>query len=226
MPRLVLFALAVAVAAGCSSDSVRTPVQPESISLPLVVAPAPRVVDPARHAGTRHNYSVHLSGDEEPTPVPPAPSPQDSRAQGEAIFKIAEDGLSLDYKLIAANIDNVVQAHIHCGPRGMNGGIFIWLFPSVTSTTALTGPTGRHDGVVAEGTVVSGAALNVRTVASSAICPGGVANFADALRQIRSGNAYVNIHTNDGVGATNTGPGDFPGGEVRGQLEDHGAHDE
>jgi hypothetical protein len=32
---------------------------------------------------------------------------------------------------------------------------------------------------------------------------------------------YVNVHTNDGVAPTNTGPGDFPGGEVRGQLQ-HG----
>jgi hypothetical protein len=163
-----------------------------------------------------------LSGDQEPTPTPPAPSPQDSEAQGQAIFQIAEDELSFDYKLIAANIDNAVQAHIHCGPKGMNGSIFIWLFPSVTSTSALTGPTGRHDGVLAEGTVVSGVALNVRTVAASAVCPGGVANFADALRQIRSGNAYVNIHTNDGAAPTNTGPGDFPGGEVRGQFEVRG----
>ena len=75
MPRLVLFALAAAVAAGCSSDSARTPLQPESITLPLVVGSA------EQHAGTRHNYSIHLSGDEEPTPVPPAPSPQDSLAQ-------------------------------------------------------------------------------------------------------------------------------------------------
>jgi hypothetical protein len=216
MRRVVLFGLAVAVASACSSDSVRSPSQPESITLPLRS-------DTARHEGARHNYSVHLSGDQEPTPAPPAPSPQDSNAQGQAIFKIAEDGLSFDYKLIASNIDNVVQAHIHCGPSGMNGGIFIWLYPSVTSTGALTGPTGRHDGVLAEGTVVSGAALNVRPQGASAVCPGGVANFADALRQIRAGNAYVNIHTNDGVAPTNTGPGDFPGGEVRGQFEDHGA---
>jgi hypothetical protein len=51
----------------------------------------------------------------------------------------------------------------------------MWLFPSVTSTAALTSPTGPHDGVLAEGTVVSGTALNVRTVAASTICPGGVA---------------------------------------------------
>jgi len=194
---------------------MRTPAQPESISVPLRV-------ESAQHGGARRNHSVHLSGDQEPTPAPPAPSPQDSQAQGQAIFKIAEDEHSFDYKLIASNIDNAVQAHIHCGPKGVNGSIFIWLFPSVTSTSALAGPTGRHDGVLAEGTVVSGATLNVRTVAASATCPGGVANFADALRQIRSGNAYVNIHTNDGVAPTNTGPGDFPGGEVRGQFEVRG----
>ena len=210
MRRVVLFGMAVAVATACSSDSMRTPTQPESVSIPLHVA---------QHEGTRHNHTVHLSGDQEPAPLPPAPSPQDSKAQGQAIFQIAEDELSLDYKLIAANIANVVQAHIHCGPRGMNGGIFIWLFPSVTSLGPLTGPTGRHNGVLAEGIVTSGAALNVRTVLDSAVCPGGVANFADALRQIRSGNAYVNIHTNDNAVPTNTGPGDFPGGEVRGQFE-------
>jgi hypothetical protein len=42
--------------------------------------------------------------------------------------------------------------------------------------------------------------------------------MADLIAAIEAGNAYVNVHTNDGVGATNTGPGDFPGGEIRGQL--------
>jgi len=32
---------------------------------------------------------------------------------------------------------------------------------------------------------------------------------------LNSGNAYVNLHTSDGVDPVNTGPGDFPGGEVR-----------
>jgi hypothetical protein len=35
---------------------------------------------------------------------------------------------------------------------------------------------------------------------------------------IDSGNAYVNVHTNDGVARPNTGPGAFPGGEIRGQI--------
>jgi len=41
------------------------------------------------------------------------------------------------------------------------------------------------------------------------------------LDAMRAGLTYVNVHTNDGVDGTNTGPGDFPGGEIRGQL-DHG----
>ena len=38
------------------------------------------------------------------------------------------------------------------------------------------------------------------------------------INQINAGNAYVNIHTNDGVAPADTGPGDFPGGEIRGQI--------
>jgi hypothetical protein len=216
MRRLVMVGMAAAFAGACSSESVRTPAQPgEVVSVPLRVE---------KHEGVAHNISVHLSGDQEPTPAPPAPSPVDSQAQGQAILKIADDGLSFNYKLIASNIENIAQAHIHCGPPGMNGSIFIWLYPGVTSTAAVTTADGRHDGILAEGTVISGANLHVRTVAPSAVCPGGVANFAQALEKIRSGQAYVNIHTNDQVAPTNTGPGDFPGGEIRGQLGSPGDH--
>jgi hypothetical protein len=200
MRRVVTFGIAAVFASACTSDSARAPAQPQAISLPLVT-------ESAQHAGTPHNHSVHLSGDEEPAPLPPAPTPADSNAQGQAI---------------ASNIENVVQAHIHCGPSGANGPIMVWLFPGPTATQALIGPTGRQDGVLAEGTVETGGPNHVRTVAASATCPDGVSNFADVLRQIRSGNAYVNVHTNDGAAPTNTGPGDFPGGEIRGQFEIRG----
>src|SRR5687767_9898554 len=210
MRKFLGIGIAAIIAGGCSSESAQSPAQPGAISLPLVVE---------QRGGQTFNHSVHLSGDQEPSPVPPAPSPVDSDAQGQGIFKIAEDELSFDYKLMASNIENVVQAHIHCGPAGMNGPIMIWLYPSVTSTAALTGPTGRHDGVLVEGTVISGQANHVRTIASTnAVCTGGVANFAQALAKIRAGQAYVNVHTNDGVAPTNTGPGDFPGGEIRAQF--------
>jgi hypothetical protein len=34
---------------------------------------------------------------------------------------------------------------------------------------------------------------------------------------------YTNVHTNDGVAPINTGAGDFPGGEIRGQNQVRGA---
>lgn len=218
MRRVTLFAGAVVIASACSSESVRLPAQPEPISVPLRVSAA-------QHAGEAHNQSVHLSGDQEVfTAAPGAPSPADSNAQGQAIIQIDRNGNSFDYKLIASNIDNVVQAHIHCGPAGVNGPIVVWLYPSKASTAALTGPTGRHDGVLMQDTIQP---ANVRTftanAANTAACPlatAGAPTFAEVLEKIRSGRAYVNVHTNDGVAPNNTGPGDFPGGEVRGQTKD------
>ena len=210
MHRLSIVAALALIASACSSDPGQTPTGASAVNLPIQVE---------ARAGTGANHSVHLNGEQEPfSAAPGAPTPADSHAQGQAIIHVADDNLSFDYKLIASNIENIVQAHIHCGPAGVNGPIIIWLYPSVTSTAALPGGAGRHDGVLAEGTVVSGAPLNVRTTAATTICPGGVANFADALRQIRSGNAYVNVHTSDGVAPNNQGPGDFPGGEIRGQT--------
>jgi hypothetical protein len=177
------------------------------VTLPLVAQPA--------REGVPENHRTHLAGDNEV--FTGSPSPADSNAQGQAIIQIAPDGNSFDYKLIASNIENIVQAHIHCAPAGVNGPIVVWLYPSPTSTAALSGPQPRHDGVLAEGTIVEGAAMHVRPT-TNPVCPGGVATFDDVLARIREGNAYVNVHTNDGVAPANTGPGDFPGGEIRGQI--------
>ncbi|PYV08229.1 MAG: hypothetical protein DMG07_26405 [Acidobacteria bacterium] len=43
--------------------------------------------------------------------------------------------------------------------------------------------------------------------------------LSELITAMEDGNAYVNAHTNDGVAPTNTGPGDFPGGEIRGQIK-------
>jgi hypothetical protein len=213
MRKVVITALSAAVACACS-QSGQTPTEPTAYTAPLRV-------QSAQPDGIAKNHRTHLSGDHEVfTPATPGgPTPADSNAQGQAIFHIATDSLSFDFKLIASNIENITQAHIHCGPADNNGPIIVWLYPSPTATTALPGGAGRHDGVLAEGTIVSGTPLHVRTVPSSAACPGGVSSFADVLGKIRANNTYVNVHTSDGVSPPDTGPGDFPGGEIRGQLK-------
>lgn len=159
------------------------------------------------------NLGTHLNGDEEVCPTCTTSTPADSKAQGEAVFRVNADGSNVDFRLIASNIDNVVQAHIHCGRKAANGPIRMWLYPTIgTSGTALTGPTGRQNGVLATGS------FNPTGV----ICPAAdVGSNMALLDAMRAGLTYVNVHTNDGAAPANTGPGDFPGGEIRGQI-DHG----
>ena len=100
------------------------------------------------------------------------------------------------------------QAHIHATSRARTGRSSIWLYPS---TAPVAGPLGggRSDGVIAEGTITSG------TIAPTA--PAGY-DLEQLAADLNSGNAYVNVHTNDGVAPTNTGAGDFPGGEIRADI--------
>lgn len=178
----------VALGAGCTTDQP-APTGTE-IRVPLFV------VTPA----DAHNLGTHLTGDEE---VPP----RETQAQGQAIFRISEDGSSVDFRLIATNIYNVRQAHIHCGARGTNGPVRMWLYPVIgPSGTALPTADGRQNGVLSEGTFVPG----------NVTCPSGQGLVA----AMRDGLTYVNVHTDDGVPPANTGAGDFPGGEIRGQLGD------
>ena len=205
MRKIVITALTAAVTCACS-ESTRTPATPTELTAPIQV-------QAAQPDGTAKNHNTHLSGDQEV--FAGSPSPADSHAQGQANFTVSADGTTVEYKLIASNINNAFMAHIHCGVAGTNGPIVVWLFPSTAPVPGPTG-TGRHDGILAEGTFTS---ANIIARASSDACPGGVSSLADLLAKIQANGTYVNVHTNDGDVTPNEGPGDFPGGEIRGQLD-------
>jgi hypothetical protein len=140
------------------------------------------------------NFVATLSGAQE---VPP----RDTQARGVATFKLREDGTALAFKVNVANLDNAFAAHIHCGAVGVNGPVGVTLF---------MGPPagGAFNGTLAEGTI-------------TAPDPGNACGWTDlaaVLAAMGSGATYVNVHTNDGMEPPNTGPGDFPGGEIRGQV--------
>lgn len=145
------------------------------------------------------NFGTHLTGAEE---VPA----RDTPAEGQAIFHLNADGTELGYRLIVANITNVVASHIHLGAAGVNGPVVAFLFGNAPAGG------GRTDGVLATGVVT----------AADLVGPLAGQPFPALIDAMRAGNAYVNVHTNDGAGGVNTGPGDFPGGEVRGQIEARG----
>ena len=136
-----------------------------------------------------------LSGKEE---VPA----RDTRARGSATFQVSPDGSQITYRLVVANIENVVASHIHLAPLGTNGPVVAFLY----------GPAapggGRKSGVLATGTIT----------AADLVGPLAGHPLSELLAAMQEGNIYVNVHTNDGVDPAETGPGDFRGREIRAQL--------
>lgn len=129
------------------------------------------------------NFVASLKGSNE---VPP----RDTNAAGNAIFHVLDDGSEIYFKLIVANIDNVVAAHIHLAAEGVNGPVVVGLFG---------GPnTGEQtEGILAEGIITS----------ADLVGPLAGLTIEDLIEAMAAGNTYVNVHTTQ-----------FPGGEIRGQI--------
>jgi hypothetical protein len=184
--------LAVSMTMGACAGEFGTTTSPSTLTLPVVTTTfqqaAPSDLVAAVTAGARENHRTHLSGGEE---VPP----RDTNAQGQALFQLNAAGTELRYKLNVANINNVVQAHIHMAGAGFNGGIVVWLYPSAPPAVLIPG---RSDGVLAEGVITSASLVNA--LAGQPL--------SALLSVMRAGNTYVNVHTTQ-----------FPPGEVRGQID-------
>jgi hypothetical protein len=119
----------------------------------------------------------------------------ETQAQGQAIFQLSKDGTELHYKLIVANIENVSMAHIHLGPAGVNGPVVVWLYPAAPPPLPIEG---RFSGVLAEGTITEANLVGLLAGAP----------LSTLIEEMRAGNTYVNVHT-----------AQYPGGEVRGQID-------
>jgi hypothetical protein len=157
----------------------------------LVLALLALIVSVVQAAGP---FKTRLDGAQE-VPV------RGTKASGTASFKWNGAGTSAIYVLSVKSISNVFAAHIHCGAPGVNGPVGVTLFMG-------TPGSGPVSGVLAQGTITAPDPGNA--------C--GWMTMQDVLNAMNSGNTYVNVHTNDGVAPPNTGPGDFPGGEIRGHL--------
>lgn len=142
---------------------------------------------PVSALGQGKNFVAPLSGDEEVPAV-------ETQARGLAKFQLSADGSELEYRLIAANIEDVLMAHIHLAPAGENGGVVAWLYPDSPPPQLIEG---RFDGVLATGTITSDDLVG--SLAGQTL--------DDLLAEMEDGGAYVNVHTTDN-----------PGGEIRGQI--------
>ncbi len=160
----------------------------------LAIGGSMAVAAPAQAADD--TYLAHLSGANEN----PANA---SLARGNAIFKVSTDGTAISYRLIVANLDNPVAAHIHLGGPDVNGPVVTVLYGPVAPAG------GQTSGVIATGTIT----------AANLVGPLAGQPLGALLDAIEAGDTYVNVHTNDGVNPVTNEPGDIPGGEIRGQVD-------
>jgi hypothetical protein len=89
----------------------------------------------------------------------------------------------MHYRVMVANISNVVASHIHFGPAGSNGPIVVFLFGNAPPGGGLV------NGVLAEGSFTAADFIDVLTGHP----------MSDLLAMLQTDSGYVNVHTNDGI---------------------------
>lgn len=147
------------------------------------------------------NLAAKLSGFNEVLPAGGAAS-GNVLSDGTGTFRATVQGTSLTYTLTFSGLTNVTQSHLHFAEKGVNGGVFLFLCSNLGNGPAGTPACPSSAGTVGPRTV--SAADIVGGAAGQGLAAG---NFAGALRVIRAGDAYANIHTKA-----------FPAGEIRGQV--------
>jgi hypothetical protein len=139
-----------------------------------------------------------------------------SPGSGTAVLTINEDRTQIGYVLTYTGLTNVVQAHIHVGSTDVAGPVILYL--CANGVIKANAPVSPPDCPAGSSVTVTGTLTAANLVARPANDP-PINTFADAVTQLLNGNTYTNVHTDDGVAPQNTGPGDFPGGEIRGQNQ-------
>jgi hypothetical protein len=148
-------------------------------------------------AGDRGGVRTDLTGYEEVPAI-------STDGNGTFRARIARDTEEITYELTYGALSgNVRQSHIHFGQMSVNGGISVFLCTNIGNAPAgVTVQACPQEGTIT-GTIRPG---DVVGPAEQGIAAG---EFAELVRAIRAGVAYVNVHTDP-----------FPGGEIRGQLGD------
>lgn len=137
--------------------------------------------------------------------------PVSSTAHGRFAAEIDDHASVVRYTLEYSGLEgDVRQSHIHFGQRSVSAGIIVWL----CETAANPSPTGAATPDCPQSGTVTGSVgpADVIGPAGQGIAAG---EFAEFVAAVRAGRAYANVHTSK-----------FPGGEVRGQINDSNQKDD
>jgi CHRD domain len=143
------------------------------------------------------------------------PGPVATQATGSFHATLSADGTSLSYTVTYNNLNaQVTQSHIHFGLSKETGGIMIWLCQTAAVPAPTTDPGVPMCPDTTSGTVSGTAtAANVVGPNSQGVTPG--TDFAKAVKAMREGAAYANVHSTRS-----------PSGEIRGPIRAGDGDDE
>lgn len=134
-------------------------------------------------------FTASMSGSNEVPPV-------DTKATGKTTFRTALNDTTIKYKVNITGLSDATGAHIHMGKVGANGDVVVDLLKvSKKNPTKI------------------GMAIRGNITDSSLTGPLKGKTLADLISAIKSGDAYVNVHTPS-----------HPDGEIRGQIESGGGN--
>ncbi len=167
----------------------------------IVLAPATMValLLAGSHAtaddGGERTFRARLDGGHETPAI-------STSATGEFRATLNDAGDELSYELSYSGLEGgaTLFAHVHLGQKGSAGGVMFFLCGGGGKPACPNG-----EGTVT-GTVI---AANVVGPSGQGISPG---EFEEVIRAMRHGLSYANVHTTT-----------FPGGEIRGQVNDNSA---
>jgi hypothetical protein len=145
--------------------------------------------------GKKHLKAPQLSGYEENLDI-------STVASGRFEVTVDDDAKTLSYELEYSGLEGAVQqAHVHFGKRAVNGGISYFLCSNLGN-----GPAGTP-ACPASGTVTRTIGMaDIIGPTGQGIEPGA---FDEIVAAMRDGHTYANVHSTK-----------WPGGEIRGQIND------
>jgi CHRD domain len=122
---------------------------------------------------------------------------------GHGSFRVRLRSDGIHYVLKYSDLEaDALFAHIHLGQRATTGGVIAFLCGGGTKPAPCPARAGRVEGVIAAADVVGPTTQGIE-----------VGNLVEAVRALRKGYVYANVHTSK-----------YPGGEIRGQVGDNGDH--
>jgi len=118
--------------------------------------------------------------------------------EGKGLFTATISGSSMNFELTYSGLTgNPAVAHLHFGQKGVSGAVFLFLCGGGNQPACPAATSGT----------IKGTASAANVVAQSPDQGIAAGDFAAAVRAIRSGETYANMHT-----------AKFPAGEIRGQV--------